>query len=186
MRLFLFTAAWLPCLLALTACQPSTPPAPVVDAAERDAPALPGQRGARVAPHAPARATEAPDETRLTAAVSPGALSPGNVVRRYVTAVLQDDTAAMDRYWQLPTRGGRPADDAALHALRQVRTLRVTADTPVPRDERQPSALLEVPVRIHAVTAQGDYTFRGWYRLVPDRDRSAWLIQSAQLQPVLD
>lgn len=187
MRTPLPKAALLSCLTVLGACQPS-PPSPVAASA---ASAADTEAAAGVEPAEPPATHGAPSPDAATvdaarSAVRPGAMSPGNVVRSYVNAVLRRDGTAIDSFWQLPTRGARPPDDAVLHALRDVRTLRVTAQTPAARDNLSPTRLLEVPVRIRAVTATGEYTYRGWYRLVPDRDGSAWLIQSAQLQPVMD
>lgn len=182
------TGSWLLLAVAmlLAACQrPPDSPAPVVPEQSDDAAPAPTARSRATAQHAPdPGAIPAPGDA-ADAAVAAAALSPGQVVRRYVNAVLHRDAAAIDRLWQLPTGGGRPADDAALHALQQVRSLRVTAGTPVPRDGEHPSRLLEVPVRIQAVTANGRFLYRGWYRLVP-ADDGGWLIQSAQLQPALE
>ena len=182
------TQRWLlltvPMLLA--ACQRAPePPASAAAEQTQEAAQAPTARG-RAAAQDTARdsATDAGADT-ADAAGAATATSPGQVVRSYVSAVLHRDAAAIDRLWQLPTRGGRPPDDAALHALRQVRSLRVTAGTPVPRDGQQPSRLLEVPVRIQAVTADGRFLYEGWYRLVPGGD-GGWLIQSAQLQPILE
>jgi len=43
-----------------------------------------------------------------------------------------------------------------------------------------------VPVRVRAVTVRGTLRYTGWYRLAPDAAGTAWLIQSAHVQPVLD
>ena len=50
----------------------------------------------------------------------------------------------------------------------------------------QPPRLLEVPVKIRALTASGTFRYHGWYRVQPSADGRAWQIQSASLQPTLD
>ena len=55
-----------------------------------------------------------------------------------------------------------------------------------PVDSKLPPQLLEVPVQVRAVTADGTFRFGGWYRVQPNADGSAWQIQSAQLRPSLD
>jgi len=180
MRLFLpFSLSLLLGPLLLTACSRSAP-TPVAQREEMEG-AEEQARARHGRPGAVALGKETPEaEPRVTA---PGATgSPGRVVRDYVAAVLRRDADALGRYWQ---HDSNTRDDAALHALTRVQRLRVTTDAPIVRDDPRQGRLLEVPVVIRAATAQGSFTYRGWYRLVPGPDGNAWLIQSAQLQPAL-
>jgi len=130
-------------------------------------------------------ALQASDMTLLSA-VDDGAEPPSTMLNRYVAALLNRDPAASDAAWTIPPGDPRHADDAALRQLQDLRTLRLHSDTPIARDDRQPPRLLEVPVQIRAVTANGTFRFGGWYRVQPSSDGSAWQIQSAQLRPTLD
>jgi len=118
-------------------------------------------------------------------AVTGNAPDPGSVVRSYASQLPRHDRALLDASWQMPPPAGR-ADDAALRELNDIITLRVNTGTAVARDQQHPSRLIEVPVRVRAVTGQGTLHYTGWYRLVPDPEGTAWLIQSAHVQPVLD
>lgn len=122
----------------------------------------------------------------LLSAVADSAEPPSTMLNRYVAALLNRDRAASNAAWTIPPSDPRHADDAALRQLRDLRTLRLHSDTPIARDDRQPPRLLEVPVQIRAVTANGTFRFGGWYRVQPSSDGSAWQIQSAQLRPMLD
>jgi len=130
-------------------------------------------------------ALQASDMTLLSA-VDDGAEPPSTMLNRYVAALLNRDRAASDAAWTIPPGDPRHADDAALRQLQDLRTLRLHSDTPIARDDQQPPRLLEVPVQIRAVTANGTFRFGGWYRVQPSSDGSAWQIQSAQLRPTLD
>ncbi len=148
---------------------------------------------APVASTAATGASTGPDPTALQAsgmpllsAVADGAEPPSTMLNRYVAALLNRDRAASDAAWSIPPGDPRHADDAALRQLQDLRTLRLHSDTPIARDDRQPPQLLEVPVQIRAVTANGTFRFGGWYRVQPSSDGSAWQIQSAQLRPTLD
>lgn len=132
--------------------------------------------------HAALQASEIP----LLAAVDDGAEPPSTMLNRYVAALLNRDRAASDAAWTIPPGDPRRADDAALRQLQDLRTLRLHSDPPIARDDRQPPQLLEVPVQVRAVTANGTFRFSGWYRVQPSRDGSAWQIHSAQLRPTLD
>ncbi|MBW8775251.1 MAG: hypothetical protein JF596_09435 [Stenotrophomonas sp.] len=147
-------------------------PAPVAAAAD----ASPG----------PDRAALQASEMPLLSAVADGAEPPSTMLNRYVAALLNRDRAASDAAWTIPAGDPRHADDAALRQLQDLRTLRLHSDTPIARDDRQPPQLLEVPVQIRAVTANGTFRFGGWYRVQPSSDGNAWQIQSAQLRPMLD
>ncbi|MBN4943779.1 hypothetical protein ABFC53_17380 [Stenotrophomonas pavanii] len=134
-------------------------------------------------PQAPAlQASDIP----LLAAVDDGAEPPSTMLNRYVAALLNRDRAASDAAWTIPPGDPRRADDAALRQLQDLRTLRLHSDPPIARDDRQPPQLLEVPVQVRAVTANGTFRFSGWYRVQPSSDGSAWQIHSAQLRPTLD
>lgn len=122
---------------------------------------------------------------RLLSAVDAGAEDPGTVVRAYVANLLRRDRAAIDAAWLVAPQGRR-ADDGALRELHEVSNLRVNTGVPVARDQLQPTHLIEVPVQVRAMTAAGTQRYTGWYRLAPAPDGHAWLIQSAQVQPVLD
>ncbi|MBA0225816.1 hypothetical protein D7U89_09995 [Stenotrophomonas maltophilia] len=125
-------------------------------------------------------------EMSVLSAVADGAEPPSTMLNRYVAALLNRDRAASDAAWTIPPSDPRHADDAALRQLQDLRTLRLHSDPPLARDDRQPPQLLEVPVQIRAVTANGTFRFGGWYRVQPSSDGSAWQIQSAQLRPMLD
>ncbi|MBD7954811.1 hypothetical protein H9654_11440 [Stenotrophomonas sp. Sa5BUN4] len=172
-------ACWLfPMLMLLVGCQrvPDVPPA--ADGAVAEPPAA-----------APTRVAESTrdgaDALPLLAAVAADAQDPGAVVRTYAVHLLRREFDKADASWMVAPPPGR-ADDAALRGLREVRDLKINTDAPVPRDRQQPTHLIEVPVRIRVTTATTTVRYNGWYRLVPDPQRSAWLIQSANLQPVLD
>lgn len=111
---------------------------------------------------------------------------PSVMLNRYVIALLNRNRSASDAAWAIPPVDPHRADDAAIRQLQDLRTLRLDSGTPLARDGRQPSRLLEVPVRLRATTAQGTFRFRGWYRVQPSPDGRAWQIQSAQLRPTLD
>jgi len=125
-------------------------------------------------------------EMPVLSAVADDAEPPSTMLNRYVAALLNRDSAASDAAWTIPPSDPQHADDAALRQLQDLRTLRLHSDPPVARDDRQPPRLLEVPVQIRAVTANGTFRFGGWYRVQPSSDGSAWQIQSAQLRPMLD
>ncbi len=122
----------------------------------------------------------------LLAAVADDAEPPGDMLSRYMTDLLNRDRAASDAAWSFPPADPRRADDAALRQLDNVRALRLRSQTPVAVDGKHPPQLLEVPVQVRAVTADGTFRFGGWYRVQPNADGSAWQIQSAQLRPSLD
>lgn len=122
----------------------------------------------------------------LFAAVAADAEPPSVMLNRYVIALLNRDRSASDAAWAIPPADPHRADDAAIRQLQDLRTLRLDSGTPLARDGRQPSRLLEVPVRLRATTARGTFRFGGWYRVQPSPDGRAWQIQSAQLRPTLD
>lgn len=122
----------------------------------------------------------------LYAAVAAEAKLPGTMLNAYVLALLNRDRKGIDAAWTFPPSDARHADDAALRQLVDVRSLRLTSAQPIARDDHQPPQLLEVPVQIRAVTADGTFLFGGWYRVQPRADGHAWQIQSAQLRPSLD
>ena len=167
----------LPLLFAGCSCQPDPvavdpPAAAATDSAAEAAPPTAGNDG-----QAPAPAPE-------PSAVSPGALDEASTVHQYVVALLNPDRSIADAYWT----GGRPAprpDDTVLREIPELRSLRVKTRSPIPRDTEQPSRLLEVPVQVRAITADGALTFEGWYRLQPRPDGSSWEIQSASIHPIL-
>lgn len=108
------------------------------------------------------------------------------MLNRYVIALLNRNRSASDAAWAIPPADPHRADDAAIRQLQGVRTLRLDSEPPVARDGQHPPKLLEVPVRIRAVTTQGTFRFGGWYRVQPSADGRGWQIQSAQLRPTLD
>ncbi|MEN5426115.1 hypothetical protein ABE522_07070 [Stenotrophomonas pennii] len=171
-------AGWLfPMLMLLGACQRAPDAAPAADGAVAGQPAA--------AAPAATSAVERADALPLLAAVAADAPDPGAVVRAYAGHLLRREFDKADANWMIAPPPGR-ADDAALRGLRGVRDLKINTDAPVPHDRQQPTHLIEVPVRIRVTTATTTLRYNGWYRLVPDPQRSAWLIQSANLQPVLD
>lgn len=172
-------ACWLfPMLMLLGGCQRAPDVPPAADGAVAEPPAA--------APTREADSTaDGADALPLLAAVAADAPDPGAVVRTYAVHLLRREFDKADANWMIAPPPGR-ADDAALRGLREVRDLKINTDAPVPRDRQQPTHLIEVPVRIRVTTATTTLRYDGWYRLVPDPQRSAWLIQSANLQPVLD
>ncbi|MHC1652824.1 hypothetical protein ACODUL_05945 [Stenotrophomonas maltophilia] len=129
---------------------------------------------------------QSPTIEPLFAAVADDAERPSVMLNRYLMALLNRDRSASDAAWALPPADPRHADDAVIRQLQGLRTLRMDSEVPLPRDGQQPPRLLEVPVRIRAVTAQGTFRFGGWYRVQPSPDGRTWQIQSAQLRPTLD
>jgi len=172
-------------LMPLVALGCSRPP-PAVDIA---APAAARPDDARRPPAAAddeAASLRPPTVLPLLAAVADDAEPPGDMLSRYMTDLLNRDHAASDAAGPSPPADPRRADDAALRQLDNVRTLRLRSQTPVAVDGKHPPQLLEVPVQVRAVTADGTFRFGGWYRVQPNADGSAWQIQSAQLRPSLD
>ncbi|UQA71531.1 hypothetical protein K1516_05210 [Stenotrophomonas maltophilia] len=131
-------------------------------------------------------ALQSPTVDPLFGAVDTDAVPPSVMLNRYVIALLNRDRSTSDAAWAFPPADPRHADDAVLRQLQDLRTLRLDSEPPIARDDQQPPRLLEVPVRIRAVTTQGTFRFGGWYRVQPSRDGRAWQIQSAQLRPSLD
>lgn len=167
----------LPLLFAGCSCQPEPVVIDPPGAATTDS-------VTEAAPPAAGTGAETPTLVPEASAVSPGALDETSTVHQYVVALLNQDRSIADAYWT----GGRPAprpDDTVLREIPELRSLRVKTRTTVARDAEQPSRLLEVPVQIRAVTADGALTFEGWYRLQPRPDGSSWEIQSASIHPVL-
>ncbi|MEE9876179.1 MAG: hypothetical protein PBU97_05615 [Stenotrophomonas maltophilia] len=74
------------------------------------------------------------------------------MLNRYVIALLNRNRSASDAAWAIPPADPHRADDAAIRQLQGVRTLRLDSEPPVARDGQHPPQLLEVPVRIRAVT----------------------------------
>lgn len=120
-----------------------------------------------------------------SSAVAAGATDEPATVRNYIGVLLRGDRAAAAAYWQGGTARAQP-DDAPLHHLSDVVSLRVDTDTPIARDTALPSRLREVPVRIRILTGQGTLHYHGWYRLQPRADGSGWELSGASLQPSLD
>lgn len=172
----------LPLLLAGCSCQPDPPHA---DPVERGGPVTATATAAPQAHDSADDTAVAAAPERAASAVAEGAERPSEVVRAYVTSLSSANRSVSDGYW-LHAPSAASAGDGALRALQDVRALRVASGRPVPRDNREPSELIEVPVEVRVETAQGRLHFRGWYRLVPDADRLVWKLQSASVQPVLD
>ena len=170
----------LPLLLAGCSCQPDPPHPGRLDRPAPDALAS-ASSADETASTDPVQAPGAAD----TAAVAAGAAPPSDVVRTYVTSLPTADRGVSSGFWLHPSAAGS-AGDGALRALRDVRTLRVSTGQPVARDERHPSALIEVPVEIRVQTDQSRLHFRGWYRLVPDAEGAQWKLQAASVRPVLE
>lgn len=122
----------------------------------------------------------------LYGAVAIGSESPAAMLNRYMLDLLNQNKARSDAAWTYAPADPRHADDAVLRLLPDVRNLRLDSDVAVPRDDGQPPRLLEVPVKIRALTAEGTFRYHGWYRVQPSADGRAWQIQSASLQPTLD
>lgn len=170
----------LPMILLLAACQRG-------EEATQTQPAAPLPRAPNaVAPDvAGTAAVGGGDALPLLSAVAAAAPDPGSVVRDYATHLLRREFDKADAAWGVAPAPGR-ADDAALRDLRDVVSLKVITEPPIARDQQQPTRLIEVPVQIRVVTGSATTRYHGWYRLVPDADRSAWQIHAAQLQPILD
>lgn len=150
-------------------------------------PATATDAGSVIAPaEADPPALQAPAVAPLFAAVDADAEAPAALLNRYVMALLNRDRATADAAWTFPPSDDARADDAALRQLEGVRSMRLSTELPIARDGQQPSRLLEVPVQVRAITANGTFRFGGWYRVQPSADGRAWQIQSAQLRPSLD
>ncbi|MGE6334647.1 hypothetical protein [Stenotrophomonas sp. NPDC077659] len=170
--------------LAVLGCSRPTP-------VDQSAPARPADRQSDAEARPAAASDEAPAVAEraidpLYGAVAAGAESPARLLNRYVLDLLNGNQAGIDDAWAIAPPDARRADDAVLRLLPDVRNLRLDSDPAVPRDAQQPPRLLEVPVRIRASTAEGQFRYHGWYRVQPRADGQGWQIQSAQLQPTLD
>jgi len=162
-------------------------PAPPVDATGRDASASTTTRSGPTTNAAPQPATvDAIAIDPLYGAVAHGSETPAAMLNRYMLDLLNRNTSRSDAAWAYAPADPRHADDAVLRVLPDVRNLRLDSDVALPRDDGQPPRLLEVPVKIRAVTANGTFRYHGWYRVQPSADGHGWLIQSASLQPTLD
>ncbi|UEX19222.1 hypothetical protein LMF57_05100 [Stenotrophomonas sp. SI-NJAU-1] len=162
-------------------------PAPPADDTRRDASASTTDPSVPTTEAAPQAATvDAIAIDPLYGAVALGSEPPSAMLNRYVLDLLNQDKARSDAAWAYAPADPRHADDAALRLLPDVRNLRLDSDVPLPRDDGQPPRLLEVPVRIRAMTANGTIRYHGWYRVQPSADGHGWQIQSASLQPTLD
>lgn len=173
--------SWLLPLLLLGCSNPPPPAEPAASAPATPA-ASPAVPATQTAPADPAHNGVDP----LYAAVAADSDSPAMMLNRYVRDLLGGDQARSNAAWAVAPPDARRADDAALRALSGVRTLRLDSDVPLPRDEAQPPRLLEVPVQVRAVTAQGIFRYHGWYQVQPSADGQRWQIHSARLQPTLD
>lgn len=173
-------------LIPLLAVGCSNPPAPTDSSTSASA-------AAAAAPSVPTTNT-APESATVDAitidplygAVAIGSESPAAMLNRYMLDLLNQNKARSDAAWAYAPADPRHADDAVLRLLPDVRNLRLDSDVALPRDDGQPPRLLEVPVKIRAVTAEGTFRYHGWYRVQPSADGRAWQIQSASLQPTLD
>lgn len=122
----------------------------------------------------------------LYGAVAKGSETPAAMLNRYMLDLLNRNISRSNAAWAYAPADPRRADDAVLRLLPDVRNLRLDSDVALPRDDGQPPRLLEVPVKIRAVTANGTFRYHGWYRVQPSADGRGWQIQSASLQPTLD
>ena len=172
--------------LVLLACSRPPSQSDAADAAPPVAARTTASTKPQTAAASDAAAARAIDVDPLFAAVAADAELPAAMLNAYVMDLLNRDRKAADAAWTFPPSDARRADDAALRQLTDVRSLRLTSELPIARDGHQPPQLLEVPVRIRAVTPEGTFRFGGWYRVQPSADGSAWQIQSAQLRPSLD
>lgn len=158
------------------------------DPAAPAAPTKAGSAPAATAPSVPTTKT-APESATvdpLYGAVANTSESPAVMLNRYMLDLLNQNKVRSDAAWVHAPPDPRHADDAVLRVLPDVRNLRLDSDVALPRDDGQPPRLLEVPVTIRAVTAEGTFRYHGWYRVQPSADGRAWKIQSASLQPTLD
>lgn len=174
-------ALWLmPLLFVGCSCQRAP-----ADATPAPAAAPAPQRTPPPAP--PAAAVEAAATgLDLLGAVNASAPAPSQVLQRYVVDLLNRDQPAIDAAWAFAPADPRRADDAALRLLPDVLSLRLQSELPEAIGTQVPPRLLQVPVTVRARTAQGAVQYTGWYRMQPNADGSAWVIQSAALQPTLD
>lgn len=169
----------LPLLFAGCSCQPDPPPAAPPAVAEPT-----GTTAAAADADAPGSDGLAAVPVPELSAVAAGATDESTTVHEYIFSLLGNDRSRSDAYWTGGRTSTRP-DDAVLRTIPDLRNLRVKTSAPIPRDNKQPSHLLEVPVNIRAMTGQGTLNFEGWYRLQPRPDASGWEIQSASLHPVV-
>ncbi|WP_303638245.1 hypothetical protein [Stenotrophomonas tuberculopleuritidis] len=179
------SALWWMMPLTLLGCSnppPAASTAPSAAASVAEATAAPELQPN---PDSPAQAAAAGVDP-LYAAVAAGSESPATLLNRYMLDLLNHNRAGSDAAWAYAPADPQRADDAVLRRLPDVRSLRLDSQTPLARDTTLPPRLLEVPVSVRAVTAQGTFRYHGWYRVQPSADGRAWRIQSAQLQPTLD
>ncbi|AWH52615.1 hypothetical protein C1924_05220 [Stenotrophomonas sp. ESTM1D_MKCIP4_1] len=170
--------------LTVLGCSNPGPPDTAAAMPPNDGPATDAGRAPAATRETPALAASGIDP--LYGAVAVDAETPSRLLNRYVLDLLNGNKAGIDAAWALAPPDARRADDAALRLLPDVHTLRLDAQTPLPRDQQQPPRLLEVPVRIRATTSKGQFRYHGWYRVQPRADGQGWQIHSAQLQPTLD
>ncbi|OAX87430.1 hypothetical protein A7D16_15510 [Xanthomonas nasturtii] len=105
-------------------------------------------------------------------------------VQRYLGALPGAARADADALWT----GGRPSpvpDDAALRAIGNIQSMRITNDPPIALDQAHPPQRIEVPVQLIVRTTTGTQRLVGAYRLQPRAGGTGWEIYSATLQPVL-
>lgn len=173
-------------LIPLLAVACSNPPPPADSSTSDSTPAAPAP-SVPTTNRAPESATvDAITIDPLYGAVAIGSESPTGMLNRYMLDLLNKNKVRSDAAWAYAPADPRHADDAVLRLLPDVRNLRLDSDVALPRDDGQPPRLLEVPVKIRAVTADGTFRYHGWYRVQPSADGRAWQIQSASLQPTLD
>ncbi|MCK6231731.1 hypothetical protein KZX71_12140 [Stenotrophomonas indicatrix] len=162
-------------------------PAPPADDTGRDASASTTAPSVPTTKAAPQAATvDAIAIDPLYGAVANGSETPAAMLNRYMLDLLNRNTSRSDAAWAYAPADPRRADDAVLRLLPDVRNLRLDSDVALPRDDGQPPRLLEVPVKIRALTANGTFRYHGWYRVQPSANGRSWQIQSASLQPTLD
>ena len=139
-------------------------------------------------PAATGKATATPDAAIATPHATPtngqSLRAATAVVHEYIGVLLNDRQAAA-KFWAGGSFPPRP-DDAVLHALNEVRNLRITNGAGIALDQNQPPQAIEIPVQLRISTADGLVRLHGWYRVRPRVGSGDWEITSASLQPVLD
>lgn len=170
--------------LLMVGCSNPMPPAESASSEPTSTATFPSVPSTNTAPES--AALDAVTVDPLYGAVANGSETPAAMLNRYMLDLLNQNKARSNAAWAHAPADPRHADDAVLRLLPDVRNLRLDSDVAVPRDDGQPPRLLEVPVKIRALTASGTFRYHGWYRVQPSADGRAWQIQSARLQPTLD
>lgn len=127
----------------------------------------------------------AADSTAADRGAATAAGQAASTLHAYLGAVPGSDRSRADAYWSGGTPG-KPAGDALLRGIPDLRGMRILNDAPVALDRQSPPRAYEIPVNLRLQTGSGQIRLQGWYRLRARIDGQGWEITSASLQPALD